>query len=365
MIMRARGYDQSGAHHRRLTLEGPEMRIPRAYRRLLLIGGACILVAAAFVAIALATERPSFCRTCHEMGPYVDAWSVGRHTSVSCIDCHVEPGMTARLSHKFVALGELWSHLRGTPPFPLDDRDPIPDRRCVRCHPLVTVDAAGFSHAEHERYGACERCHRTAGHDVSEKALRDAGVYNEGYAGTETTGPVRVDDGAADLPGHVAVTCARCHVMSATACPQCHEPVHKAAGAKKAGACETCHRAGSTFAFFHPKARTCGNCHTAPKGHRAGECASCHNKPGDAWTFAHPKSSDCGKCHTVPPNHYGSGCASCHSPRRAWSAATFSHPRIRGGEHTYRSFGCVKCHPASFGSYRCTCHRDPRGPADD
>ena len=48
------------------------------------------------------------------------------------------------------------------------------------------------------------------------------------------------------------------------------------------------------------------------------------------------------------------------------AARKFSHARIRGGEHTYRSFGCSKCHPSGYRSYTCAgCHSSSTGPKDD
>ena len=63
--------------------------------------------------------RPAFCQTCHEMGPYYDAWAVGQHAeTATCIDCHVDDGLPARFAHKFVALGEVKAHFLGDTTFP-------------------------------------------------------------------------------------------------------------------------------------------------------------------------------------------------------------------------------------------------------
>lgn len=377
------------------------MRIPRAYRNLLiaLVAGCALLIA--FVVTARATDKPSFCRTCHEMDPYVDAWATGPHANTSCVECHVDHGTVPRLLHKFVALGEVWSHVKGTPPFPLDHTTPIPDARCTRCHERVVVKIARFDHAMHAKTGRCERCHRTAGHDVSVAALKAAGVYNSSYRSSEPSGVVVIGGGAANIPNHVKVGCSRCHDMAKTHCPVCHHPKHTAGGPKKTGACELCHAAGATWTFAHPKTETCAGCHTAPAKHRSGECsgchknagtswkfthttslacASCHKAPanhrkgecsnchknaGRSWKFTHTKSLACSSCHKAPANHFGSTCSSCHSPSRSWRSATFNHPRIRGGEHSYRSFACSKCHPNGTGSSYCTCHKSANGPKDD
>ena len=84
------------------------------------IATAMVIVAVMAVALvgllgaAKATDRPAFCRAaCHEMAPYANAWTQGPHASVGCVDCHVAPGQTARLTHKVAALKEVWAHVRG------------------------------------------------------------------------------------------------------------------------------------------------------------------------------------------------------------------------------------------------------------
>ena len=79
--------------------------------RLLASFGVIVLLVGivAFLASAQATDAPTFCGTCHEMQPYYDAWTQGGHkTQAQCVDCHVDAGI-ARYTHKFVALGEVWS----------------------------------------------------------------------------------------------------------------------------------------------------------------------------------------------------------------------------------------------------------------
>jgi len=301
---------------------------PRITRLLILAGCGASLVAA-FLIAAAATDRPSFCDTCHEMHPYVAAWAQGPHADTSCIECHVAPGRAARLAHKFVALHEVVVHIRGTARFPLASPPDVPDSRCTNCHATITVSVPGFVHADHETRGPCVLCHGRTGHNVSVEALKAAGIYSGYSAPTTDSAPATViDGGEADLPGHVDVACSRCHIMSRIAC---------------------------------------SSCHTAPATHaeRPGDCSQCH-AVGTAFVFTHPSGSDCASCHTAPANHYGTNCAACHSPSRTWSAATFSHAAIPGGEHTYQSFACVNCHPSSYQSYTCiACHDSATGPTED
>lgn len=181
-------------------------------------------------------------------------------------------------------------------------------------------------------------------------------------------------------------------------CTVCHVAAHN-----DRGACTTCHkRPGETWAFDHPKSSDCVACHKAPADHYGSECSKCHtrsvgfktakvthqpsmdclrchqrphrdrgscagcHRPGVSWSFRHPSRTDCASCHRAPATHYGTKCSSCHSPSRSFGSATFRHPSIPGGEHTYRSFACVNCHPSSYSSRTCAkCHDSASGPSDD
>ena len=100
-----------------------------------------VVLAAVFVGVARATDASAFCRSCHEMGPYYDAWAAGQHghEGVPCIDCHVNRGFLPRLSHKFVALGEVWSHFFGNTTFPMASPPSMPNSRCLGCHAQVAT----------------------------------------------------------------------------------------------------------------------------------------------------------------------------------------------------------------------------------
>lgn len=501
---------------------------------------------AAGLGVALATDQPSFCgSSCHEMGPYHEAWAQGPHKDVACIDCHVEGGFRPRMEHKVVALKEVWDHFTGEPRFPQAEASPVPDERCLRCHESVAVTSTGFDHGKHAAEGSCQSCHSDVGHRVSEQALKDEGVFNPQAQKRVLAARVAVvDGGIASIPGHVSEPCSRCHDMAKTGCSSCHEPKHDGTGpaektaecnachapgaefafahpqgefdcgschkppaehtfrgscetchgdngdewkfshtaksdctnchkvpdnhrkgpcaqchatgvdwkfrhpssrdctschskptGHRAGACTQCHSAGGSWAFRHPSAKSgctscharpsghrsgsctnchtaggswkfrhpgksancqschskpgghrsgsctschttsswkfrhpgsganCGNCHGRPSGHRSGSCASCHST--SSWRFRHPNSSSCSSCHKAPGGHYGSNCSSCHSPSRAWSSASFSHPKIPGGKHSYRSFSCGTCHPSGYGSYSCKKCHSSNNPKDD
>ena len=141
--------------------------------------GAALLVVLAYVAVAVVTERPQFCRSaCHEMSPYYDEWAQGTHKDVNCTACHVDSGEWARFMHKFVALKEVQAHFTGDTLFPRPEFAVVPNYRCTGCHDKVQVNRTGFSHAEHAKRGPCMSCHPGVGHSVQITALRQAGIYS-------------------------------------------------------------------------------------------------------------------------------------------------------------------------------------------
>ena len=241
-------------------------------RRLLLFSVTAILLIGALAVTLQYTETPPFCRTCHEMEPYYQAWAKGRHTSVACVDCHIDPGIVAHGLHKFVALRELRDHFTTSPVFPGQTVD-MPNSRCVRCHPIVSNNSASrFDHALHARQGQCVVCHATTGHDVTLDALRAAGVLSPSASVLATSSPV---GRGVPLPGHMTVDCQRCHDMTKTRCSTCHRTTRH----EPRGECSDCHRPATAWTFVHPASRhdyrslTCAKCH--PNGYRTYFC-TCH-----------------------------------------------------------------------------------------
>lgn len=331
-------------------------------RVLVWIAVGIVVLVAGFIGVAVATDASSYCNTCHEMKPYYAAWKSGAHghEDVACVECHVNPGFVPRLAHKFVALNEVWAHFFGNTSFPLATPPDVPNARCLRCHPTVKINRKNFSHELHASKASCRDCHPTSGHAVRIQALKAAGVYNANVATTRFSLKVAtVNGGRANVPGHVAVVCSRCHDMQATGCRACHKPRHK-----ERGDCSQCHKPGRKFVFSHPGAEAdCASCHKAPLRHpdqaASESCSLCH-RSGGSWQFRHPAANArCLDCHTAPRNHFAGQCASCH--RRSGVTWSFAHPP--SGEHSWQSIACVKCHPRGYTSAYCSCH-DGRPPSD-
>jgi nitrate/TMAO reductase-like tetraheme cytochrome c subunit len=329
----------------------------RRLRRLLLWGAVAVAFLAVLAASLVLTERSAFCKSCHEMDPYYSAWRASGHAEeAQCVECHVDPGLVAHLAHKPTALKEVWDH------FTKDNRFPnysveVPDSRCVPCHPKVDKKiGTRFSHLLHQKNGRCQECHATVGHEVSIASLREAGILKEG-AGMPPA-PTGVSPSA--VPGHKKVVCQQCHDQVKMKCSLCHQASHD-----PLGECSNCHAVGNKFVFVHPVSNAdCGSCHKKSAKHKAttAACTTCHAVGGKTWAFTHPADKKCTSCHKAPAKHYGTGCATCHSPKIPFAKARFNHPG-NTGEHSYRSFACVKCHPRSYSTASCTCHggRAPSG----
>ena len=328
---------------------------------------AAVLVGAfAFIGVGLYTDRPEYCATCHEMRPYYNAWRQGHHRDTWCVDCHVGKSYPLRVAHKFLVLGELVAHFRGDTTFPRVKAATVADRQCVRCHANVpSGTASGFNHAAHAQHGPCQACHAKTGHDVPPAALTAAGVFNPNVEQKTLIGAFAVvDKGSANVPGHVAIPCTRCHDLAQTGCQRCHTPKHTKS---RPGPCQLCHQPGLKFVFTHPTGEDCSQCHTPsathfkPPGGELKPCTRCHTQPGKSWAFTHPTSVDCSQCHDPGAKHFqpASGdlkpCSRCHKqPGKSWA---FAHPAA--------SANCLDCHavpaqhnpPASTGLSPCTrCH---------
>ena len=239
----------------------------------------------AFVPVALLTDQPSFCPSCHGMQPFYAEWQTGKHKDIWCIDCHVNTGYPNRILHKFSALQEVYAQFTMHATYPGYNAD-VPDSRCLRCHNGVPTKVAAvgqFSHQLHLSRGVtCAKCHPDAGHRVTFASLDAAGVLNAANAPAGTTYVGQEFAGApgvhSTLPGHRTVPCSNCHDMASLQCSFCHTPPGNHFGAD----CKLCHQPQVPFAqFTHPRIpaphgigrRTCVQCH--PNGYTTYFC-TCH-----------------------------------------------------------------------------------------
>lgn len=94
---------------------------------------------AALAAIAIpVTNHPDFCATCHTIRPSVESWSVSSHKDVTCVDCHVRPGLGGFFHDKVRAgIKDVWITFFGTPTKPENLKAEVESSVCLGCHRAI------------------------------------------------------------------------------------------------------------------------------------------------------------------------------------------------------------------------------------
>jgi nitrate/TMAO reductase-like tetraheme cytochrome c subunit len=276
--------------------------------------------------------QPDFCRSCHIMEPYYQAWHGSTHKNVACVDCHFEPGLEKTLKGKWQASSQAIKWATGTygskPHAEVRDAscmrsgcheqrllegkvkwqvpsvrgghvtitfDHAPhlteqrrgkQLRCVSCHSqivqgqhiVVTLDTCflchfkGFEHGRHEEaLGGCQACHGVP----KDKIRLATGMFDHGdYV---------------NRPGVL--------------CQDCHADVIKGNGEVPRQVCWNCHNQPASIAKY-------GETNLIHKEHVSEhkvECASCHVQiehslsasagAGMGITHAPLDAATCGQCH--------------------------------------------------------------------
>lgn len=89
------------------------------------------------VAIPL-TNQPEFCATCHTLKPSYDSWRESSHRGVTCVNCHVRPGLRGFLEDKVLAgLEDVAITFFGTPTEPHNLESHVVSSVCIGCHRAV------------------------------------------------------------------------------------------------------------------------------------------------------------------------------------------------------------------------------------
>ncbi|MDA8235181.1 MAG: NapC/NirT family cytochrome c [Clostridia bacterium] len=127
------------------------------------------------------SSQPDFCTKCHIMEPAVEVWATNPHKSVTCLDCHADPGTVGYVKQKIRGLGELYEYLNGNYDGKFTAR--INEVNCINCHSKdskiekakdITATegpkAPGFPHmAIVEANLSCLECHKNFVHGKGQK----------------------------------------------------------------------------------------------------------------------------------------------------------------------------------------------------
>jgi hypothetical protein len=220
------------------------------------VAGAIALVAVA----APLTDRPTFCAGCHLIAPSYESWAASSHRTVTCVACHVRPGIGGWMHDKvWVGVRDTVRYLSGTHPDAHNLKAHVESDLCLSCHRNIgrvsevaprdlpsPVKDVGLimSHGKHmqafeaRRQGeGCTTCHAGVVHDRPIK----------GYPIVIPRGHVSADDKpwSPDRPEGSYL-----HERALSDCFRCHDGKTRYQGKVLDRKCDTCHLAEKIAAFL-------------------------------------------------------------------------------------------------------------------
>lgn len=321
--------------------------------------------------------EPTRCDTCHDvfiadfLMPEFDHDKtkyplVGKHTEVTCIDCHGEGKAAVYVGLAFEDCDSCHEDSHEGRYEPTD---------CKTCHIEDGFEVAAFDHDKTafphtgKHIGLdCNLCHQDNSWTGIAFASCDDCHHEENphrsVVGPDQCEDCHVTDGFATMTfDHVGVTGFDLLPQHEnTACTDCHEVLYHFAGLDET--CSNCHLAVRPTGHYEGD---CADCHQAagwfPAGlgdndhsitgfplhgaHKPLPCESCHepNRPrGEAVP-------DCSWCHAADDPHkhmLGNACADCHTDM-SWFQTRWRHHQtgwpLRG---SHRLAACVDCHAVGY-----------------
>ena len=215
-----------------------------------LIAAVGVVTLAGTAAIPL-TNHPDFCATCHTIQPSVASWRTSSHKDVTCVNCHVRPGLYGFIKDKVLAgLGDVAITLFGTPTESYNLQAHVGSAVCLSCHRAILrvsekaprdlpspVKEVGLimSHRQHMEAFAergqgegCTTCHSRVVH----------GKPVKGYPIVIPRGHIQVDLNP-HYPDHPKDSVL--WKLAVADCVRCHDETSTYAGQVLSQQCETCH----------------------------------------------------------------------------------------------------------------------------
>ncbi|MBI4402362.1 MAG: NapC/NirT family cytochrome c [Nitrospirae bacterium] len=217
-----------------------------------LVIGAIIAGAVALGGVAIPlTSHPKFCASCHNIRPSYESWVVSSHKDVTCVACHVRPGVEGWLHDKaWAGTKDVAIYLFGTPTDAHNLKTSVTTEVCISCHraifrvsevavrdlPLPVKDVGLImSHRKHMEAFAkrakgegCTTCHSQVVH----------GKPIKGYPIVIPRGHVK-DDSKPWYPDHPEGSYLRTRALAD--CFRCHDGKSTHEGKVLSKRCETCH----------------------------------------------------------------------------------------------------------------------------
>jgi len=210
-------------------------------------------VVALGVAAVPVTNQPEFCAGCHTIAPSYESWAVSSHKDVTCVVCHVRPGIEGWIHDKvWAGIRDSIQYVLGSPTDAHNLKASVDSGRCLSCHRSILrvsevaprdlpapVKDVGLimSHGKHmEAFGArnqgegCTTCHSGVVHDRPIK----------GYPTVVPRGHVAADD-KPWYPDYPEGSYLRERVLAD--CFRCHDGKTEYRGKLLDRQCDTCHLA--------------------------------------------------------------------------------------------------------------------------
>lgn len=328
------------------------------------------------------SESPSFCRSCHIMEPYYQAWANSKHKEhAKCVDCHYPPGETKTIVwKKFQALSQVAKFVTRT--YSSKPYAEVEDASCLRsgCHStrlfkgrVFTEKGVRFDHKPHlegERKGRQLRC--TSCHSQVVVGKHIEVTYDTCYLchlkdrkhGRELD-PMGGCEGCHEVPGreikvgNITYNHRDFLKNSHATCQSCHQDVIQGEGRVYEDRCFTCHNQPEKLEKFkdiplmHDNHVTkhnvaCFHCHQEIKHGKtqagtkrlAYDCAVCHEDMHDLQRDLYRGVGARGMESMPSPMYLANvDCVACHLEKKTG---------VRGTTFEGSEKGCTECHGKEY-----------------
>ena len=243
----------------------------RAWRWVALAAAALLVVAVGLPLISVL--QPDYYRRYPALGERMDHWAVSTHSRISCVSCHVEPGVGGFVSFAARAVPAFYSQLVSGP----NDTNllkPPGNPACQTCHTgYRTVSPGGdllIPHKAHVEvlHMACVTCHKDLVHSLNRRGynrpdMETCMTCHDGDKATDKcvkchtqklTPEDHKDKDWLQVHGQMAAKedCAKCHDWTPNYCAECHsrrpashagnwKQGHAAAAKARGAGCLVCH----------------------------------------------------------------------------------------------------------------------------
>lgn len=347
------------------------------------------------------SNTPGFCRSCHLMEPYYDAWQSSTHAKVACIDCHISPEVGAKWQAKVAGMVQALKYITHT--YASKPYAEVEDSSCLRsgCHTQRVVHGHAtenfkknivFDHESHlteERRGkklrctschsqmvignhmevnvaACFLCHFKESSYADNSKQKECQTCHQKLSGDDLTHQVRDPLNPNKIIGETSFNHLDYFGERDVNCQSCHSKVITGRGEARKEHCMICHNKPENLErigdldFIHKNHITdhnvpCERCHdpirhelvsSAPVVETGNECSSCHNEPHGQYRVFYGGSGSRMVEEPQPDSMYSAlvDCNGCH-PQNIMPALGEKRQNI----DLYQ--GCISCHGEDGESY--------------